>query len=135
MQVKYIIIHCTATRGDKDFSLEQLRTLHVKHNGWRDIGYNYYIRKDGTLHGCRPLTMPGAHTKGYNDCSIGVCYEGGLAPDGSPSDTRTAAQKRTLELVLRTLRHIYPAARICGHRDFSNKACPCFNAGAEYQDL
>ena len=39
---------------------------------------SYYIRKDGTVHLTRPVERIGAHVKGFNANSIGICYEGGL---------------------------------------------------------
>ena len=81
--VKYLIVHCSATREDRDYTVEQLRRDHLA-RGFIDIGYHYYIRKDGTVTRHRRLTEVGAHCRPYNRCSIGVCYEGGLAPDGSP---------------------------------------------------
>ena len=79
--------------------------------------------------------MTGAHVKGYNQCSIGICYIGGLDEKGVPTDTRTIAQKNALRDLLIKLRATYPHARICGHRDFAKKECPCFNAVTEYEDI
>ena len=66
---------------------------------------------------------------GYNQHSIGVCYEGGLLPDGTPADTRTEAQKETLRKLLERLKTDYPDALIKGHRDLPGvkKLCPCFH--------
>ena len=50
-------------------------------------------------------------------------------------DTRTAAQKESLVLLLRTLKKLHPQAVIYGHRDFSSKACPSFDAKTEYADI
>lgn len=101
--------------------------------GWRCIGYHYVIRRDGQIERGRPEEMPGAHCEGHNSDSIGICYEGGLDADGVPADTRTEAQKASMLALLKELRERYGNAVICGHRDFSNKACPCFDAYREYQ--
>ena len=81
--------------------------------------------------------LVGAHAKGYNSHSIGVCYEGGLDSNGDPADTRTPRQKRALLRLLKRLKAEHPQARIVGHRDLPgvHKACPCFDATAEYKDL
>ena len=72
--------------------------------------------------------MIGAHCLGHNARSIGVCYIGGVARDGrTPKDTRTEAQKEALARLLRELHARYPAARLHGHREFANKACPSFD--------
>lgn len=87
---------------------------------------------------CRPAHQIGAHASGWNDRSIGICYEGGLDEQGKPADTRTYAQKCSLLDLLRQLKKDYPQARILGHYQLDasiHKACPCFNAKREYQTL
>jgi hypothetical protein len=44
---------------------------------------------DGTIEQGRELEAVGAHTKGHNAHSIGICYIGGLDKNGKPKDTRT----------------------------------------------
>ena len=133
-EVSLLVIHCSATRYDRDFPVEALRSSH-KARGFADIGYHFYITRDGELHRCRPVNQIGAHAAGWNDKSIGICYEGGLDEQGRPADTRTYAQRCTLMDLLRQLRRDYPEARILGHYQLSpyiSKACPCFDAREEY---
>lgn len=135
-QITEIIVHCADTLDGKDFTVAQIREWHVKGNGWSDIGYHYVVYRDGTVHLGRPVERVGAHCKGHNAQSIGVCYVGGKTADGKGcKDTRTAEQKAALLRLLRELKAKYPTAKIYGHRDFAAKACPCFNAKAEYADL
>lgn len=132
--VKYLIVHCSATREDRDYTVEQLRRDHLA-RGFIDIGYHYYIRKDGTVTRHRRLTEVGAHCRPYNRCSIGVCYEGGLASDGSPKDTRTPYQRTALVKLLTDLKRRFPDALIRGHCEMRGavpKACPCFRPSREY---
>ena len=117
-EVRLLIIHCSATRYDRDFPVEALRASH-KARGFADIGYHFYITRDGYLHRCRPVNQIGAHAAGWNDRSIGICYEGGLDEAGTPSDTRTYAQKCSLLDLLRQLRRDYPEAKIVGHCQLS----------------
>lgn len=133
-EIKEIIIHCTATPEGQDRTVEWIRNLH-KSQGWSDIGYHYVIYRDGSVHDGRNVNLVGAHCVGHNTNSIGVCYVGGCANDGklTPKDTRTNAQKAALEILLRKLRTLYPKAKIYGHRDFANKACPSFDAKWEYR--
>ena len=136
-KINYIVVHCSATREDCPFSVEALRAEHLR-RGFRDIGYHYYIRRDGTVANTRPITLVGAHVKGMNAHSIGICYEGGLNEDGKPADTRTAAQRFALIDLLTILRHQYPEAQIAGHYQLSasiHKACPCFDPKKEYSGL
>ncbi len=134
--INLIIIHCSATRCDRDFTVEDLEACHEA-RGFKGIGYHYYITRDGQLHFCRPERLPGAHARKYNQHSIGVCYEGGLNEKGRPADTRTPAQKATLASLLYSLKIDYPDAAIIGHRDLPwvRKSCPCFDAKAEYAEL
>ena len=117
-EVRLLVIHCSATRYDRDFPVEALRSSH-KARGFADIGYHFYITRDGELHRCRPVNQIGAHAAGWNDKSIGICYEGGLDEQGRPADTRTYAQRCTLMDLLRQLRRDYPEARILGDYQLS----------------
>lgn len=53
--IDMIVVHCSATRSNRRYTLEQLRHDHVAVNGWRDIGYHFYITLDGVVHTCRPI--------------------------------------------------------------------------------
>lgn len=78
----------------------------------------------------------GAHCKNHNRHSVGICYEGGLSADGTPKDTRTLEQKGAMLALLRELRTVVPEALIVGHHDLNPlKACPCFNAVAEFRGI
>ena len=136
-KIDTIVVHCSATREDRDFPVEALRRCH-RERGFADIGYHFYITRDGVIHPCRPLHQIGAHAAGWNEHSIGVCYEGGLSRKGRPADTRTLAQKCALLDLLRQLKADYPQTRIVGHTQLSpyiRKACPCFDARKEYAEL
>ena len=136
-KIKYIIVHCTATAEFKDFKAKDVDKWH-KQRGWDCIGYHYIIDLDGTSEKGRPETKIGAHCKGFNDCSIGVCYVGGLASDNkTPKDTRTNAQKASLLKLIKQLKAKYPNAKVVGHKDMPNvhKACPCFEAKREYNNI
>lgn len=134
-RIEKIIVHCTATIEGRDYTLADVTMWH-KTRGFSTIGYHYLIYRDGSIHEGRNINVVGAHTLGYNQNSIGVCYVGGLARDGkTPKDTRTPAQREALELLLVTLKGNYPKATIHGHREFAPKACPCFDVLKEYKNL
>ena len=146
IKAKYIVIHCSATKENQDYDEKQLEKDHLA-RGFSEIGYHYYIRKNGQIIPGRPFKKSGAHVKGHNYESIGVCYEGGLNKYGNPEDTRTEAQKQSLLATLLFIKRIYPNAEIRGHRDFSPdtnndgvispdeyiKQCPCFDVKQEYR--
>lgn len=128
--VKYLVLHCSATRPNQDYTAEQLLRDH-KARGFRTVGYHFYIRRDGTVTQHRRLLEVGAHCRPWNHCSIGICYEGGLDAENRPADTRTPEQTAQLILLLARLVKLFPDARIRGHRDMPGsipKACPCFDA-------
>ncbi len=134
-RINEIIVHCTATPEGRDYTVADIRQMH-KAQGWVDIGYNYLVYRDGSIHEGRNVDLVGAHCQGHNAQSIGVCYVGGVARDGkTPKDTRTKAQKDALINLLMQLVCLYPDARIHGHRDFAAKACPSFDATKEYKNL
>ena len=87
-KIHLIVIHCSATRADKELTAFDLDTMH-RRRGFNGIGYHFYIRKNGDIKTTRPIERIGAHAKGFNQTSIGICYEGGLDCHGRPADTRT----------------------------------------------
>lgn len=131
--INLIVVHCSATKPTQDISASDVDRWH-KANGWIGIGYHYFIKLDGTLEFGRPEDIKGAHAKGNNAHSIGVCYAGGIDEKGKPKDTRTELQQTTLVNLLKDLRSRFPNAQIVGHRDLKGvaKACPSFNAKEEY---
>ena len=134
-RIDLIVIHCSATRCNQSFPVTALIRCHADRFGF--TGYHYYITRDGETYQTRHEQLVGAHAKGYNSHSLGVCYEGGLDSHGRPADTRTPKQKRALLKLLKRLKKEHPQAQILGHRDLPKvkKACPCFDARAEYQRL
>ena len=134
-KITELIVHCSATPEGKSFSVADIDRWH-RQRGWNGIGYHFVIYLDGSIHTGRRLSQIGAHCKGHNANSIGICYIGGCNSDGkSPKDTRTAAQKTALSTLLKELKKQFPNASIHGHRDFAPKACPSFDATAEYADI
>ncbi len=132
--VRYIVIHCSATREDKDYTVAQLMRDH-RARGFRTIGYHFYIRRSGIVSQHRKLLEVGAHARPYNRCSIGICYEGGLDSKGHPADTRTPEQKEEMRSLIMKLRKSFPKAKVVGHRDLPGatpKECPCFDAEWEF---
>ena len=143
--INLIVVHCSATREDKSFTEHDLDVCH-RRRGFNGVGYHFYIRKNGDIKSTRPLERIGAHSRGFNRESIGICYEGGLDVHGCPADTRTPEQRAALRLLVHQLLETFPGSRVCGHRDLSPdrngngeiepeewiKACPCFEVKAEF---
>ena len=133
--VKLLVVHCSATRCDINYSVDNLIATGKAKYG--QASYHWYIRRNGNIIPTLPETVRGAHARGYNRCSLGICYEGGIKPNGKNGDTRTPQQKAALYNLLKSLHSDYPQARIIGHRELPHvaKDCPCFMASTEYADL
>lgn len=130
--VTEIIIHCSATPEGRAVTVADIDSWH-RQRGFKSIGYHYVVTLDGCVHQGRSENEIGAHCKGHNRHSIGICYVGGLeAGTMRPKDTRTERQRRALTDLVASLRARYPAAKVHSHSDFAAKACPCFDATAEY---
>lgn len=139
-KIDSIIVHCSATKAGLDFNASDIDRWH-RERGFDGIGYHYVIRLNGMLEKGRDIALVGAHCKGWNERSIGICYIGGLAADGNPTDTRTTAQKRVLYQLIMDLQKEYDILQVLGHRDTSPdmngngviepyeyiKYCPCFD--------
>lgn len=111
-----IILHHSATDGG---TFESIRRYHMEHNGWRDIGYHYLITKDGVLHKGREENATGAHTKGENTKSIGICLVGHF-DHYEPN----REQLETLYKLLEDIFKRYGKMPIYPHSKFAPKTCP-----------
>ncbi|BEG97868.1 N-acetylmuramoyl-L-alanine amidase [Bacteroides sedimenti] len=143
-EIDLIVIHCSATRVDRDVTAQDINAAH-KVRGFSSWGYHFYIRKNGKVEPMRPLDEAGAHARGYNARSIGICYEGGLDVNGRAADTRTLPQRIAMHALVSRLLTEHPEAEVLGHRDLSpdknyngivdpwerTKECPCFEVRDE----
>jgi len=164
--IKFIIVHTAATKPSMDIGLYEIRKWHTlpkklndgtvrymrkiyqsnndlpedirgkEGNGWSDIGYHYVIRRNGQTQTGRDLSTRGAHVKGYNDVSWGICLIGGLDKDGNPDCNYTKKQYIELDRLLTELYRKAPLAEITGHREFDGvtKTCPNFDVKEFYYD-
>ncbi len=80
-EINEIIVHCSATPESMDIGVKEIRDWHVNDNKWDDIGYHFVIRRDGTIECGRSIDKAGAHCKGHNAHSIGMCLVGGEDAD------------------------------------------------------
>ncbi len=128
--IENIVIHCSDTPAGRDIGADEIRKWHTEERGWSDIGYHYVVRLDGKIEYGRMVNVIGAHVKGFNTTSIGICYVGGM----DNVDTRTPEQKSAIWDLVKALKHLHPGALVSGHRDFAgvDKYCPSFDALREY---
>lgn len=146
-EIHYIVVHCAATRADPAIDIRDIDAWH-RARGWAGCGYHYVIPLDGSIQGGRALNAIGAHTRGHNRVSWGICLIGGLDDAGRPADTFTREQLTSLRMLLTSLHQIAPQAEILGHRDLSPdvngdgvidrrdwlKECPCFDVRAWWRE-
>ena len=125
-KIDKIIIHCSATPPTLNIGAAEIRLWHIE-RGWKDIGYHYVIRRDGTIEPGRPIEKIGAHCKGKNKNSIGLCLIGGVDKNNTPKENFTPEQWETLAATTRILRGQFKGVTVHGHNEFSSKACPSFD--------
>lgn len=150
-EIDLIVLHCSASKETDNYTFEQCKRDH-RRRGFSTCGYHYFIDRSGVIHIGRPLSISGAHVKGHNSHSAGICYAGGLDKKGHAKDTRTPEQKAAIvKCILEVIDYAGEGniKRICGHRDLSPdlngngvvephewvKVCPSFEASTEYNYL
>jgi N-acetylmuramoyl-L-alanine amidase len=115
MTPRAIVLHTVGVRGDT--TADAIREYHTKTHGWRDIGYHFVVRKDGTVEPGRPLDQTGAHTAGAND-TWGVCVAG----DGDSEPWTQAQWRAVLALVAELRRRAGPRPLpVLGHREAAGR--------------
>jgi N-acetylmuramoyl-L-alanine amidase len=126
--IDLLVIHCSATGPSQDIGARDIDRWH-RERGWDGIGYHYVIRRDGRWETGRPHERAGAHARGYNHSSLGICLAGGVNAAGQPDCNYTAPQWRVLANLVRQLRRQYAGCQVVGHRDLPGvgKACPVFD--------
>ena len=112
-----ILHHAEASHA----SVEDINQWHLE-RGWTGIGYNYYIRKDGTIWRGRPEWSLGAHAVGHNDKSIGICCEGAYM-----TETMPAAQLAALKALICDIMSRYGKLKLLRHKDVNETDCPGVN--------
>lgn len=110
-----IIIHHPEFYG----SVQALNNL-MRNMGFTMIGYNYYIRKDGSVWKGRPDNVTSGNCYGQNNQSLGVCFEGNYDKDTTmPQEQFNAG----VELI-KYLKDKYGISEVNGHKKYYNTACP-----------
>ena len=118
--ISLLVVHCSDTANNQNLSAIDIHKMHLEF-GWDGIGYHKIINRSGKIENGRPEYWIGAHVKGKNDISLGVCLIG--------KDNFTKSQLISLERILKKWKNTYPNAKIVGHKDTGNtqKTCPNFD--------
>ena len=140
--MKYLVIHCTATKAGREVSSDEIRHWHTDPvckggRGWKQVGYTDMIHLDGRIErlvrnnedaSVDPWEITNG-AKGYNAISRHIVYVGGVDANdvNKARDTRTPAQKETLKRYVRDFHMRFPQVKIIGHNQIASKACPSFD--------
>jgi N-acetyl-anhydromuramyl-L-alanine amidase AmpD len=118
-----VFVHCSASDYPHHDNIATMRQWHLE-RGWSDVGYHFFIRKDGTLEIGRPIDKTPAAQAGHNRGTIAICLH------GLSKDKFTAAQKATLRTLCVLINQAY-AGRLTfhGHCEVANKSCPVLDYG------
>jgi len=121
--IKILVVHCSDTPDDKALKAIDIHKMHLGF-GWDGIGYHKIINKDGTIENGRPEYWVGAHAKGINNQSLGVCLIG--------RHDFNDLQLNSLETVLKNWKEKYTNALVKGHSEsiVTEKTCPNFDIKA-----
>ena len=126
-EITEIIIHCSYTPVSMDIGAAEIDQWH-RDRGWKMIGYHRVIRRDGLIEKGRPLKKVGAHAKGHNANSLGICLVGGMNDAGTKVECNfTRLQWVSLSSMYDKWSERFPGARWLGHREVSHKSCPAFD--------
>ena len=135
--IKYIAIHCTATQPSA--TIAAILRYWKDHLGWKNPGYHLLIEPNGTINRLLPFDGIANGVRGFNNHTIHISYIGGITKEGKPVDNRTDKQKKAILDCIAEVKEWSENKNLIiqGHRDFpnQNKACPCFDAKAEYRNL
>lgn len=126
--IKYIVIHCTATQPNT--TIESIKKYWKEVKGWGDTpGYHYIIKPSGEVVKLLDESKNSYGVYAHNSECISISYVGGIDKEGKPKDTRTRAQEHAMFDLIVALTEKYKGATTLGHRDFPNvaKACPSFD--------
>lgn len=72
-----IVIHHSAIYVGDDFAtLLEIQRTHREERGWADVGYHYFVGREGLVYEGRDLHVRGTHVARHNTGSLGVCVLG-----------------------------------------------------------
>jgi len=119
--ITMIVVHHSASA--QTTTLEDIRSWHIA-RCFSDIGYHFVIEHDGRVRHGRPVSQMGAHAKGANRGSLGVCVVG---DNTSPLKAWNEQQKLSLARLVDALRLVYdiPLELVKGHREVGTTKTEC----------
>ena len=119
-KVHRVFIHCSASDHAHHDNIATMKQWHLARGFW-DVGYHFFIQKDGTLEYGRDSEKTPAAQKGHNLNTLAICMH------GLKEEKFTTAQFDTLRKLAQQIEHNYDNISFHGHCEVSKKACPVFN--------
>lgn len=122
--INLVVIHCSDSDIKAHDNPETINEWHIA-RGFSSIGYSYFIDKGGNVHTGRPEEEIGAHCRGFNTRSIGICLSG--------RHEFTDVQFQSLEVLVKDIckRYAIEKSDIVGHCELdAKKTCPNFDVHA-----
>ncbi len=117
-QIEEAIIHCSASDNPHHDSINIIRDWHLE-RGFKDVGYHFFIKGNGSIEIGRDISIPGAHCEGHNKFSIGICLHGNVS--------FSEQQFKSCARLLTMLRSLWPHIKIYPHNEYNRaKTCPNF---------
>jgi N-acetylmuramoyl-L-alanine amidase len=124
MKPDTIILHHSLTKDSDTVSWGAIRNFHKgPENNWPDIGYHFGIedmRGQTEIVIGRMIDKAGAHCRGHNSASIGICFIGNFDIIQPPMESWIVGLK-----LVRFLMRQYSIKTIKGHNELDpDKSCP-----------
>jgi len=119
-KVHRVFIHCSASDYAHHDNIATMKKWHLA-RGFHEVGYHFFIQKDGTLEYGRDIEKTPAAQKGHNRGTLAICLH------GLKEEKFTQAQFETLKKLASQIAHNYNNISFHGHCEVSAKACPVFD--------
>jgi N-acetyl-anhydromuramyl-L-alanine amidase AmpD len=115
-------LHCSASDNPKHDDVSVIKEWHLA-KGWSDVGYHYFIKKDGTVQLGRPISKVPAAQYPFNDRTIAICLH------GLDKKNFTDAQFKSLRTLANFLDNQFDGKiTFHGHCEVNkHKTCPVFD--------
>jgi len=143
-QLKYLIIHCSATEPSFNVTGDHIRDWHLspkpRGRGWSRVGYSDLIKRDGVIEQLNDYNEDEWITsdeitngaKGFNGVARHICLAGGQNEEGENifgffSDAFTDRQFLSLRDYVHRFIALHSDCEALGHYQVSNKVCPGFD--------
>ncbi len=116
-KISKIYIHHSVLPRDQ--SIVEIRKIHLA-RGFSDVGYHFIIDGKGEILKARPIERIGAHVRGDNLNSVGICICGNFE-----EQQPFISQLEGLKKLILSLYEKFGKLQIFGHKDYSKASTLC----------